>query len=58
MEGSVVEIVNLGAFSRIVTDVGFLLKSDASAEKIEDLDLTLGKKVFTRFKKSKTKLIV
>lgn len=57
LEGTVVDVINLGSMARIIVDVGILLKSDITAEKLEELELTIGKKVFAQFKNSKLKII-
>jgi ABC-type Fe3+/spermidine/putrescine transport system ATPase subunit len=58
IQGTVAEIANMGAITRIIVDAGIQLKSDMSTEMIEELELTVGSKVFAQFKTQKAKIIL
>jgi molybdate/tungstate transport system ATP-binding protein len=56
--GTIMEVINMGAIARITVDAGIQLKTDISADMLEELELTTGSKVFANFRAQKTKIIL
>jgi len=57
LQGTVTEISNMGSIARILVDAGIQLRSEVSVDSLDELDITVGSKIFAQFRAHKAKLI-
>lgn len=57
LEGSIVEMREIGSVAQISIDVGFPLSLEMSSDLVEELSLTVGRDIFAQFRASEVSLL-
>lgn len=57
LQGIITEMSNMGSMAKILIDAGIQLKSDVSVDLLDELNITVGSKIFAQFRAQKVKLI-